>query len=199
MAACSRDARHFAVLLRAWPRGMGQNPAPSLPRLARQVSAAFETGNVRKGSWLCKNGAAKAGSEGRTPRCSSRQAAGGTRRRWRAWNLWDEQQLAGGPAPLHVGMGLRRVRQPKLAPAPDLELPYGAQQVDPEPTGRSADRGMRLPSKTSWQGGKAFPFRRIWGTRWGAMCKALVILNGRRRRRSSGCGIGVRSITRRRR
>jgi hypothetical protein len=38
--------------------------------------------------------------------------------------LEDEQQLAGGPAALHVGMGLRRVRQPKLAPAPDLELPF---------------------------------------------------------------------------
>jgi hypothetical protein len=46
------------------------------------------------------------------------------RRRWRAWNLWDEQQLAGGPAALHVGMGLRRVRQPVLAPDPDLELPF---------------------------------------------------------------------------
>ncbi len=38
--------------------------------------------------------------------------------------LWDEQQLAGGPAALHVGMGLSRVRQPILAPDLELERPF---------------------------------------------------------------------------
>src|SRR5258708_4278200 len=44
------------------------------------------------------------------------------RRRWQLWRSWDEQQLAGGLAALHVGMGLRRARQPILAADPDLEL-----------------------------------------------------------------------------
>src|SRR5207253_534187 len=47
---CGRDARCFAVLLRAWPRGMTKTQCQVSPRLARQVSAAFETGSVRKGS-----------------------------------------------------------------------------------------------------------------------------------------------------
>ena len=41
-----------------------------------------------------------------------------------ALHLRDEQQLAGGPAVFHVGMGLRHVRQSILAPDPDLELPF---------------------------------------------------------------------------
>lgn len=53
MATRSRDARYFAVLLRAWPSGMAKTQCAVCPRLARQVSAAFETGNVRKGSSVC--------------------------------------------------------------------------------------------------------------------------------------------------
>src|SRR5271156_6535857 len=45
------------------------------------------------------------------------------RRQWRPRRSRNEKQLAGGLAPLHAGMPLRRTRQRVIAPVPNLELP----------------------------------------------------------------------------